>query len=186
MHLKIETENAMKFLLVEDDPSHAILISEQLKDLGAEVVCADTVAGAIRLLGAESPFDLVVLDQDLPDGMGFEVQARLKDNSAPPPVIFITSDDVVEHAVRAMKQGARGYVVKRPDYLIELIAEVSRILSTTESPAAETRSEYEERERRRLTEVLERNRWNVSATARELGIGRGMLRGQMVVLGIDS
>ena len=137
------------------------------------------------MIGAQSPFDLVVLDQDLPDGMGFDVQQRLKESPTPPPVIFVTADDTAEHAVRAMKQGASGYVVKRPDYLIELNSEVSRILSTDEKVVAKNRTEYEERERSRLTQALERNQWNVSATARDLGMGRGKLRGRMAVLGID-
>jgi two-component system response regulator PilR (NtrC family) len=176
----------MKFLLVEDDPSHTILMSSQLTGFGAEVLCTNTVGGAKQMIGTQSPFDLVVLDQDLPDGMGFDVQQHLRESSAPPPVIFVTADDTAEHAVRAMKQGARGYVIKRPNYLIELISEVSRILSTDGTVAARNRSEYEMRERARLTEALERNQWNVSATARDLRMGRGKLRGKLAMLGIDA
>ncbi|MBW2725066.1 MAG: DNA-binding response regulator [Deltaproteobacteria bacterium] len=176
----------MKFLLVEDDPSHTILMSAQLNGFGAEILCTNTVSGAMQMIGTQSPFDLVVLDQDLPDGMGFDVQQRLREDSPPPPVIFVTADDTAEHAVRAMKQGARGYVIKRPNYLIELNSEVSRILSTHETVVAKNRSEYEERERTRLTEALERNQWNVSATARDLGMGRGKLRGKLAMLGIDA
>ncbi|MBW2291628.1 MAG: hypothetical protein JRG94_04885 [Deltaproteobacteria bacterium] len=77
-------------------------------------------------------------------------------------------------------------MIKRPNYLIELNSEVSRILSTHETVVAKNRSEYEERERTRLTEALERNQWNVSATARDLGMGRGKLRGKLAMLGIDA
>jgi DNA-binding NtrC family response regulator len=161
-------------------------MSSQLTGLGAEVLCANTVGSAMQMIGTQSPFDLVVLDQDLPDGMGFDVQQHLRESSTPPPVIFVTADDTAEHAVRAMKQGARGYVIKRPNYLIELISEVSRVLSKGKTVAARNRSEYETRERIRLTEALERNQWNVSATARELGMGRGKLRGKMAMLGIDA
>jgi DNA-binding NtrC family response regulator len=176
----------MKILLVEDDPSHTILMTSQLSGFGAEVMCTNSVGGAKQMIGAQSPFDLVVLDQDLPDGMGFDVQQHLRRSSKPPPVIFVTADDMAEHAVRAMKQGALGYVIKRPNYLIELVAEVSRVLSTDEKLIARNRSEYEKRERIRLTEALERNQWNVSATARDLGMGRGKLRGKMAMLGIDE
>lgn len=176
----------MKFLLVEDDPSHTILMSTQLNGFGAEILCTGTVGGAMQMIGTQSPFDLVVLDQDLPDGMGFDVQQRLRESPNPPPVIFVTADDTAEHAVRAMKQGASGYVIKRPNYLIELISEVSRILSADETVVAKNRSEYDELERTRLTEALARNQWNVSATARELGMGRGKLRGKMATLGIDA
>lgn len=176
----------MRFLLVEDDPSHVILMREQLSPHGAEVENVNTVAGAIRVLGQECSYDLVLLDQDLPDGYGFEVQEFLCSRGDAPPVIFVTSDDQAEHAVRAMQGGARSYVIKRPNYLIELDKEVSKVLHDRASAAAMTRSEYEGRERRRLAEALERNDWNVSATARELGIGRGKLRSRMASLGIDT
>lgn len=176
----------MKFLLVEDDPSHTVLMTSQLIGFGAEVLCTDSVGGAKQMIEAQSPFDLVVLDQDLPDGMGFEVQRELRRCSTPPPVIFVTADDTAEHAVRAMKQGARGYVIKRPNYLVELMSEVSRIVGKHDSIVSRNRSEYENRERFRLTRALERNQWNVSATARDLGMGRGKLRGKMATLGIDA
>ncbi|MCP4036076.1 MAG: DNA-binding response regulator [bacterium] len=176
----------MRFLLVEDDPSHVILMREHLSPHGAEVENVNTVAGAIRILGREQPYDLVLLDQDLPDGHGFEVQEFLCARSDAPPVIFVTSDDQAEHAVRAMQSGARSYVIKRPNYLIELDKEVSKVLQDRGNATAMTRTEYEERESRTLAEALERNDWNVSATARELGIGRGKLRSRMAALGIDD
>ncbi len=176
----------MKFLLVEDDPSHAVLMTEQLKSLGADVVRADTVASAIQRLGADPGFELVVLDRDLPDGQGFEVQDFLNTKSNAPPVLFATADDTAEPAVQAMKNGAEGYVVKRPSYLAELLKEASRILCAGDATAAGNRSEYEERQRCELTQALERNQWNVSATARQLGLGRGKLRSRMDALGINA
>lgn len=176
----------MKLLLVEDDASHVMMMTEQLTGLGAEVVAVDTVAAAIRLLATDSIFDLAVLDQDLPDGSGFEVQDFLSKRSNPPPVLFVTADDRAEHAVRAMKSGARGYLVKRPNYLVELQKEVALIVDAPGVSASKTRSQHEERERSKLADALQRNRWNVSATARELGIGRGMLRNRMSVLGLDD
>ncbi len=47
-----------------------------------------------------------------------------------------------------------------------------------------SRARFEARERVVLSRVLERHRWNVSATARALGIGRGALRGRMARLGL--
>ncbi|MFT5441743.1 MAG: DNA-binding NtrC family response regulator [Myxococcota bacterium] len=176
----------MKFLIVEDDDNQAELITAEFVKTGIEVDRSDSVASAIARVGSRCPYDLIVLDQDLPDGKGFEVQQHLRSVADAPPVIFVTSDDLVEHAVRAMSEGARGYVVKRPNYITQLTKEVSKILSSTRTEPSVTRSEYEERERRRLAEVLERHEWNVSAAARELGMGRGKLRGRMRVLMIDD
>ena len=48
----------------------------------------------------------------------------------------------------------------------------------------ESRRLFEDRERMRLSQVLSRNRWNVSAAARSLGLSRGALRGRMSRLGL--
>jgi len=181
-----EAEAMMRFLLVEDDASHALLMREQLSALGAEVENATSVAGAIRILAHGPTYDLVLLDQTLPDGDGYEVQDFLRRRGDPPPVIFVTSDDLAEHAVRAMQYGARGYVVKRPNYLVELGKEVAKLMHDRGAKPIKTRSAYEERERRKLAEALERNAWNVSATARELGIGRGKLRSRMATFRLDD
>lgn len=176
----------MKFLMVEDDPVHTELITAQLEEIGAEVESTPTVARAIRLLGEGSEYDLVILDRKLTDGDGFEVQRCLNNAQNPPPVLFVTSEDVVEEAVEAMRDGAMGYVIKRPDYLTVLEKEVSRILSTPRSVGVANRTEYEDRERVKLIAALERSQWNVSAAARELGMGRGKLRSRMAALGIDA
>ena len=80
----------MKFLLVEDDPNHSALMTARLEEIGGEVTLAQTVSHAIRALGRSREYDLVVLDQDLPDGKGFEVQACLKGFSDAPSVLFVT------------------------------------------------------------------------------------------------
>jgi len=54
------------------------------------------------------------------------------------------------------------------------------------SMAPESRSAHERRERLRVLRALEDNDWNVSATARALGIGRGKLRSVMLALRIDG
>jgi DNA-binding NtrC family response regulator len=57
-----------------------------------------------------------------------------------------------------------------------------------EEPAAPeppaSRAGHDAQERRRILEVLEGRRWNVTAAARELGWSRGMLRARMQRLGI--
>jgi len=48
-----------------------------------------------------------------------------------------------------------------------------------------SRAAFAERERAEIARLLERHRWNVSATARALGISRGALRGRMSRLGLS-
>ncbi len=176
----------MRFLLVEDDPSHAALMRGQLTRTDTDIVHVETVSRAIQTLESKPGFDLVLLDQQLPDGLGFEVHDWLRAHGFVLPVIFVTAESEIERVVRATLDGAQGYVVKRPGYLVQLAAEVARVLHGSGSSHAVTRAEFEEAERQRLTAALARHEWNVSATARALGIGRGKLRSRMAALGIDG
>src|SRR5215471_16540364 len=97
--------DARRVLLVEDDPTHARLISECVRSSGAQVELADTCRAAKRALAAET-FDLVLLDAGLPDGNGLEIQEWLIGRRDPSPVVFVTSDDLAEHAVRSLRSGA--------------------------------------------------------------------------------
>jgi two-component system response regulator PilR (NtrC family) len=106
-------------LVVEDDPAHALLIEAAIQDLVGEVTTVRTRAEALRAL-ALSCFDLVLIDAGLPDGSGFDLQTPIAALRDPPPIVFVTSDDLAEHAVRALRAGAVDYVVKRPSYLDRL------------------------------------------------------------------
>lgn len=81
-----------------------------------------------------------------------------------------------------MKAGAVNYVVKRPDYLQELRDAVVDLLQARKS---HPRGDSLERERELLIGALEEHGWNVSATARALGMSRGKLRGKMRALEIE-
>lgn len=86
---------------------------------------AESLADANELLASE-PFDLIVLDHNLSDGMGFELLPRVGET----PVIFVTGSENPENAVRAMKSGANDYLLKDQDrnYLKLLPVAVERAL----------------------------------------------------------
>jgi DNA-binding NtrC family response regulator len=169
-------------LIVEDDADHARLMTEILKSSDVEVLHVDTCGLALAVLG-DREFDLVILDMNLPDGRGTDVQEALIAAGSPSRIIFVTSEDQVEQAVLALKRGASDYVVKKPLYLDELRGVVARL---NEGFVISPKEEFRSREREDLIRVLNSNRWNVSAAARTLDVSRGKLRNQMKSLGIDS
>jgi DNA-binding NtrC family response regulator len=168
-------------LLVEDDADHALLISEALKPFRADMIHVNTCAKAIAELEGAT-YDLIILDMGLPDGSGLDVQDGLLRMKATGRVVFVTSDDTAEQAVRAMKHGASDYVIKRPNYLNELRLVVSRLATEKE---ASPREEFRVREREELAGILSSNDWNVSATARHLNMSRGKLRNRMKRLRLE-
>jgi FixJ family two-component response regulator len=95
----------------------------------------------------------VILDLDLPDISGLEVQSRLADKEGPP-VVFVTAHGDLNSGVRAMKNGAI-------DFMIEPI-DRNRLLAAVEAAFVQDRNNRRERFER--SSLL--RRWN-SLTPRE-------------------
>ncbi|KAF1296182.1 DNA-binding response regulator [Enterococcus sp. JM4C] len=95
-----------KIGLVEDDQ----LLQEALRILlekeGFEVFQADTCEAGIQLL--EQQPDILLLDINLPDGLGFKVCQEAKHV----PVIFLTARDDEVDMLKAYDSGCEDYVVK--------------------------------------------------------------------------
>ncbi|MCP5041746.1 MAG: sigma-54-dependent Fis family transcriptional regulator [bacterium] len=106
-------------LVVEDDPAAAVLMTEMLAAIGIRPEHVSTCRDAYRALHRQD-FACVVIDLSLPDGSGHDIQQTLQRRRNPPPVVFVTADDMAESAIRVMQAGALQYVVKRPEYLVRL------------------------------------------------------------------
>ena len=109
-----------KILLLEDDMMIAGGLIYALEQ-DYQVVHAETVAAAKKAIVTEK-FDLAILDMQLPDGLGTDVQPLLT-----VPVVFLTVVDDEGNIVRAFEDGAADYITK-PFRLRELLARVKRIL----------------------------------------------------------
>lgn len=101
-------------LLIEDDPDIRELLAGRLKRLGMEVVTANTGVRGVEMAREMKP-DLLILDIGLPDIDGWEVIARLADDSRTDdiPVVVASIRDpgqgtpqVVAHLVKPIKRGA--------------------------------------------------------------------------------
>ncbi|NQU37146.1 MAG: response regulator transcription factor, partial [Actinobacteria bacterium] len=87
---------------------------------GWEVQTANDGMSAVRTARDFTP-DAVVLDMMLPDLNGLEVLARLREQSASVPVLFLTAKDAVEDRVAGLTAGGDDYVTK-PFSLEEVVA----------------------------------------------------------------
>ncbi len=105
------SEHRAKILLLEDDASLGMLLSEELELDGYRVSHAGTVKEGCRLLAAESP-DLVVSDLRLPDGDGLELLKAAQTDGRSLPFIVITAFGTVDQAVDALKAGADDFLTK--------------------------------------------------------------------------
>jgi FixJ family two-component response regulator len=96
--------------VVDDDYRMQEALSSLIAAMGFRVA---TFGSASEFLKAEKPDSpaCLILDLELPDIHGLELQQELADNDAPP-VIFVTGHGDIPSSVRAMKAGAVEFLSK--------------------------------------------------------------------------
>lgn len=114
-------EPPLRVLVVDDEPTLASLVADELSDEGYDVGLAPDAATAWLVLMAEPVPDLVVLDWSLPDLDGPDLCQRMRDNGIKIPVLMLTGHDDVRDRVRALDAGVDDYLVK-PFAVEELLA----------------------------------------------------------------
>jgi len=116
-------------LLVDDEEKILKSLGRALRDAGHRVVDTSSPRDAQRQL-AERPFDLLVVDNVMPEISGLEL-IREYVNSTPEgdrsQVLMMTAHATVESAIEAMKLGALDYLQK-PFEIDELLVVVRRAL----------------------------------------------------------
>lgn len=121
-----------RILLVEDDSMIASGIMYALEQEGYEAVhCGDVHTAYSEILN--EPFDLAILDMQLPDGTGFDISQRLSGTNTA--VIFVTIVDDEGKILSAFENGAADYITK-PFRIRELLARVKRTLNTVSGSSA--------------------------------------------------
>ncbi|MFM9977541.1 MAG: nitrogen regulation protein NR(I) [Sphingomonadaceae bacterium] len=100
-----------KILLVDDDPSIRLVVTEALRREGHEVRAAATVAEQVALLETFVP-DVLVTDVILPDGNGLDLVPTILAKRPDLPVIVLSAQNTLTTAVRATEQGAFEYLPK--------------------------------------------------------------------------
>jgi PAS domain S-box-containing protein len=106
--------NAIKVLLVEDNPGDVLLLQEFLGDVTSaqfELTPVERLENALQVLAQQS-FDLVLLDLSLPDSQGLETFVKIYGCAPLIPIIVLTGLDDETIAIRAMQEGAQDYLVK--------------------------------------------------------------------------
>jgi len=115
---------AATVLVVDDEETARMVVSEFLRSKGYEVLEAGTLADA-RAVISKGVADIVILDVRLPDGYGPHLLTETSRLPMRPQVIIITAHGEVSIAVEAMKNGAQDFMEKPLD-LLELEKSVNR------------------------------------------------------------
>ncbi len=113
-----------RILYVEDNPSNVLLVSECLAlRPGIELVTAANVQEGLQAIDGER-FDLILLDLQLPDGDGYAVLKRLREQRGrPTPCVALTANAMLNERNRALEAGFDEFWTKPlnlPEFLLGL------------------------------------------------------------------
>jgi two-component system, OmpR family, alkaline phosphatase synthesis response regulator PhoP len=115
-----------KLLLVEDEPSLAMVLADRLEREGYSVATVDNGNAAIAT-ALRDGFDVVVLDVMIPGRNGFEVCRELRSQGSTVPILMLTARGEVKDRVAGLKTGADDYLTK-PFDTTELLARIEALL----------------------------------------------------------
>ena len=117
-----------RILVVDDQSSNLRLLEHTLRRAGYLDVSSTTDPRAVAGLHLRDPYDLVVLDLQMPEMDGFEVMAELGRAAGPQPAILVMSAESA-HMNAAFEAGAGGFLGK-PFLLPDVVARVQLMLET--------------------------------------------------------
>jgi DNA-binding response OmpR family regulator len=125
----------MRVLVVEDVPRHANRIAEGLRDQGMAVDVAYDGREAISKVSLH-PYEVVLLDRDLPGIHGDQLCRMIADSDDPPMILMLTAAGAPGDRVRGLTLGADDYLPK-PFHFPELVLRIRAL--ARRRPAAHRR-----------------------------------------------
>ena len=103
-------------LLAEDDPHLQRVIKFYLESSGAQVMIVSdgqvAYEQAMASLGEEKPFDLILMDVQMPKVGGCEATIQLRQAGYAHPIVALTADATDQEQRRCMAAGCNGFLAK--------------------------------------------------------------------------
>lgn len=116
----------MRILLVEDEPSAALMLAKGLREQSYAVdIAADGEVALYQLSICD--YDLVILDVMLPHKDGLQVCREMRGLDLSTPVLMLTARDAVDDRIAGLDSGADDYLIKPFDFG-ELLARTRALL----------------------------------------------------------
>ncbi len=102
----------VKIWIVEDDKVMQEGLSFAFEKEGYHVSAMGSVKELRKILSTESDFAVLILDCNLPDGDGFFVCRKLKQEGVSFPIVLLTARDMEDEMIEGFEAGADDYVTK--------------------------------------------------------------------------
>ena len=116
-----------RILIVDDQETNVALLEQLLADNGYTAVTSTMLPAEVCALHRKDPYDLILLDLQMPVMDGFAVMEGLKTNTTDAylPVIVLTAQP--GHKLRALQAGAKDFISK-PFDLVEVKTRIYNML----------------------------------------------------------
>lgn len=118
-----------KILLVEDEPSLAMVIKDSLQEHQFEVEVASDGDEALKTYHSFEPH-LVILDVMIPKLNGFNVSKTIRNLDRKTPIIFLSAKIQPKDIVKGFESGGNDYL-RKPFSMDELLARIKVLLSNS-------------------------------------------------------
>jgi two-component system chemotaxis response regulator CheY len=105
----------MKLLVVDDSPTMRRIMVQMLKRIGySDISEAENGQAALERLRVEGDFELLLTDWNMPIMTGMELTKAVRTDArlAGTPILMVTTRNMKEDIVAAMKAGVNNYVTK--------------------------------------------------------------------------
>ncbi len=155
----------MRILIVEDDRKTARFLKQGLEEEGHAVdLAGDGDEGSY--LGHLHPYDLILLDIQLPRRNGLQLSAELRREGVETPILILTGRDSTPDIVRGLNTGADDYLTKPFDF-DELLARVNALTRRRGAGGATGLLRFEDLELDRLKRQVRRGGRPIDLSPRE-------------------
>jgi DNA-binding NarL/FixJ family response regulator len=110
---KCDPADAKRIVIVDDHPLFRKGLEQLIHSDGTFTVCgeAGSAAEAMEVIRKLDP-DLVIVDLTLPGANGIELIKNIRAESPKLPILVLSMHDESLYALRALRAGAKGYVMK--------------------------------------------------------------------------
>lgn len=110
---ELTTQRSARILLVEDNPVNQLVAKGMLSKLGCEVTISGHGGEALQEL-ERNPFDLVLMDCNMPVMDGYEASRQIRSSGRWPqlPIVALTANAMPEERERCRAAGMNDYLAK--------------------------------------------------------------------------